>query len=62
MEPLIWTRGYTKHFHINYVIYEIVFLFSFLRMRKLRFREMIKFNLKSHSQEIAEPILELTCT
>lgn len=59
MEPLIWTRCYTKHFRSNYVIYEIVFLFSFLKMWKLRLREIIKFNLKLHSQEIADPILEL---
>lgn len=49
MEPLIWTRYYTKRFQINYVIYVIAILIVIFKVEGTEAQRGYITYLKSHS-------------
>lgn len=49
MEPLIWTRYYTKNFYINYVIYAIGILIVIFKVEGAEAQRGYITYLKSHS-------------
>lgn len=49
MEPLIWTRYYTKRFQINYVIYAIAILIVIFKVEGTEAQRGYITYLKSHS-------------